>query len=141
MNSCTIAKTSDKSEDTKDRRDDMAKVLVVDDAAFMCLTIKQMLERNGHTMIGQASTGVEAIKQFTELKPELILMDITMPEMNGVEALERIKAIDPKAKIIICSALAQKEMIAKSIELGVEDFIVKPFKEERLIQAIDKVMR
>ncbi len=119
----------------------MAKVLVVDDAAFMCLTIKQMLERNGHTMIGQASTGVEAIKQFTELKPELILMDITMPEMNGVEALERIKAIDPKAKIIICSALAQKEMIAKSIELGVEDFIVKPFKEERLIQAIDKVMR
>lgn len=125
----------------KDGRDIMAKILVVDDAAFMCLTIKQMLERNGHTMIGQASNGIEAVQKFMELKPELVIMDITMPQMNGVEALKRIKEIDPDSKIIICSALAQQEMLAKAIEYGVEDFVVKPFKEERLIQAIDKVMR
>ena len=140
MNSCTITKTIEKSDDTKDGRDIMAKVLVVDDAAFMCLTIKQMLERNGHTMIGQASTGVEAIQKFTELRPELILMDITMPEMNGVEALERIKEIDPNAKIIICSAMAQKDYIARSIELGVEDFIVKPFQPDRVLEAVKKVV-
>lgn len=116
----------------------MANVLVVDDAAFMCLTIKQMLERNGHTMIGQAANGIEAVEKFAMLKPDIVILDITMPEMNGIEALKRIKIIDSKAKIIICSALGQKEMIAKAIEFGADNFIVKPFKEEHLIQAVEK---
>ncbi len=118
----------------------MAKVLVVDDAAFMCLTIQQMLERNGHTMVGQAANGKEAVEKFALLKPDLVILDITMPEMNGIEALKRIKIIDPKAKIIICSALGQKEMIAKAIEYGAENFIVKPFKEDLLIRAVEKSM-
>ena len=119
----------------------MANILVVDDAAFMCLTIRQMLERNGHTMVGQAANGFEAVEKFTILKPDAVILDITMPEMNGLEALKRIKIIDPKARIIICSALGQKEMIAKAIEYGAENFIVKPFKEEHLIQAVEKVLR
>ena len=118
----------------------MANILVVDDAAFMCLTIQQMLEKNGHTMVGQAANGIEAVEKFVELKPDIVILDITMPEMNGIEALKRIKIIEPDAKIIICSALAQQEMIARAIEFGAEDFIVKPFKEEHLIQAVEKVL-
>lgn len=118
----------------------MANVLVVDDAEFMCLTIKQMLEAEGHTMVGQAANGIEAMEKFVELRPDVVILDITMPEMNGIEALKRIKIIEPKAKIIICSALAQKDMLATAIEYGAEEFIIKPFKAEQLMEAIDKVL-
>ncbi|MBQ8041496.1 MAG: response regulator [Lachnospiraceae bacterium] len=118
----------------------MANILVVDDAAFMCLTIKQMLERNDHVMVGTAANGKEAVERFVELRPDIVILDITMPEMNGIEALRRIKIIEPKAKVIICSALGQQEMIAKAIELGAQQFIVKPFEESRLIEAVDRLM-
>lgn len=119
----------------------MANVLVVDDAAFMRMNIQQMLERKEHTVIGQAMDGVEAVEKFVSLKPDIVLLDITMPKMDGIEALRQIKTIDPKAKVIICSAAGQQSMVTKAIEYGAETFIVKPFTEERLIQAIDKVMQ
>ncbi len=118
----------------------MAKILVVDDAAFMRMTIKKMIEPHGHTVIAEAENGVEAVKKFSEFKPDIVLLDITMPEMNGVEALKRIKEIQPAAKVIICSAMGQQAMVAQTIQYGAKDFIVKPFVEDRLIAAIDKVM-
>ena len=119
----------------------MASVLVVDDAAFMRLTIKQMLEAHGHSMAGEAKNGLEAVKKYNEVKPDVVLLDITMPEMNGIEALKLIKNIDPGAKIVICSALGQQEMVAQAIQFGANDFIVKPFEENRLIAALDRVLK
>lgn len=118
----------------------MAKVLIVDDAAFMRMTIKQMLEKGNHETIGEAGNGIEAVKKFIELKPDVVLLDITMPEMNGIEALRRIKELEPAARVVICSAMGQQAMVAQAIQLGAKDFIVKPFEEDRLIAAINKVM-
>jgi len=119
----------------------MASVLVVDDASFMRMTIKKMLEANGHTMVGEAATGVEAIERYAQLKPDVVILDITMPEMNGIEALKRIKVLDPKARVIICSAAGYRDKLAQAIENGAEQFVVKPFEAAHLIGAIEKVMR
>ena len=118
----------------------MAKVLIVDDAAFMRMTIKQMLEKGGHEAIGEAGNGIEAVKKFIELKPDIVLLDITMPEMNGVEALKRIKELEPTAKVVICSAMGQQAMVIESIQAGAKDFIVKPFQAERVLEAVKKVV-
>lgn len=118
----------------------MAGILIVDDAAFMRLTIKQMLEAHGHSMVGEAADGLEAVKKYTELKPDVVMLDITMPEMNGIEALRQIKEINPNAKIIICSAMGQQAMVAQAIQYGAKDFIVKPFEEGRLIAALERVL-
>lgn len=118
----------------------MAGVLVVDDAAFMRMTIKKMLEAHEHTVVGEAENGVEAVKKFIELQPDVVLLDITMPEMNGVDALQRIKELNKDARVVICSAMGQQSMVAQAIQYGAKDFIVKPFQEDRLIAAIDKVM-
>lgn len=119
----------------------MAKVLVVDDAAFMRMTIRKALETNGHSMIGEAASGSEAVDKYRVLKPDVVILDITMPEMNGIEALKRIKEIDANARIIICSALGNQQMLAQAIECGAEDFIVKPFEATHLAAAVDKVMK
>ena len=118
----------------------MASVLIVDDAAFMRMSIKRMLEDNGHSMAGEAANGIEAVEKYLVVKPDVVILDITMPEMNGVEALRRIKILDPEAKIIICTALGQQAMLAQAVEYGATDFIVKPFEVDRLRSAIDKVM-
>lgn len=118
----------------------MASVLIVDDAAFMRMSIKRMLEANGHTMAGEAANGIEAVQMYLDVKPDVVILDITMPEMNGVEALKRIKVLDPNARIIICTALGQQSMLAQAVECGATDFIVKPFEVDRLMFAIDKVM-
>ena len=118
----------------------MAKVLIVDDAAFMRLTIRQMIEPEGRTVVGEAGNGVDAISQFKKLKPDIVLLDITMPDMDGIEALKQIREADPTAKVIICSAVGQQIMIAKAIEAGAQNFIVKPFQKETLIGAINKVL-
>ncbi len=118
----------------------MAGILIVDDAAFMRLTIKKMLEAHGHSMVGEAADGLEAVKKYTELKPDVVMLDITMPEMNGIEALRQIKEINPNAKIIICSAMGQQAMVAQAIQYGAKDFIVKPFEEGRLIAALERVL-
>jgi len=118
----------------------MANVLVVDDAAFMRLTIKKILEENGHAMVGEASNGKEAVMQYEMLKPDVVILDITMPDMNGVQALNKIKEMDPDVKVIICSAMGNQQMIAQTIEGGAKDFVVKPFEPERLVAAVNKVM-
>lgn len=118
----------------------MARVLVVDDAAFMRMKIQQVLEANGHTMAGEAGDGEEAIQKYSMVKPDVVILDITMPGMNGIEALRRIKEIDPKARVIICSAMGYQDLITQAIQLGAQNFIVKPFEDAHLVQAIKKVL-
>lgn len=118
----------------------MSKVMVVDDASFMRMTIRKMLEAHNHTVCCEAENGIDAVKKFIEFKPEVVLLDITMPEMNGVEALKRIKELEPDARVIIVSAMGQQAMVAQAIQYGAKDFIVKPFEEDRLIAAVEKIM-
>lgn len=117
----------------------MAKrVLIVDDAAFMRIKLKDILEKNGYEVAGEAQNGVEAVEKYKEAKPDLVTMDITMPEKDGVEALKEIKSIDPNAVILMCSAMGQQSMVMDAIRAGAIDFIVKPFDTERVIKALDK---
>lgn len=118
----------------------MANILLVDDAAFMRLSLKQMLEPHGHKVIAEAEDGAQAIDRFKACKPDITILDITMPEVSGLDALKSIKELDPQAKVVICSALGQQEQLARAIELGANDFIVKPFQPERMLAAIDKVL-
>ena len=115
-------------------------ILIVDDAAFMRMMIKDILSKNGYTVAGEAENGVKAIEKYNELKPDLVLMDITMPDKDGIQALKDIKAADPNAKIIMCSAMGQQAMVIESIQAGAKDFIVKPFQADRVIEAVKKVV-
>ncbi|SRR6056297_658220 len=120
----------------------MAKgVLIVDDAVFMRMMIKDILEKNGYSVAGEAENGLKAIEAYKNLKPDIVTMDITMPEMNGIEALKGIKEIDPNAKVVMCSAMGQQSMVIEAIESGAGDFIVKPFNGERVIEAISRVLK
>jgi two-component system, chemotaxis family, chemotaxis protein CheY len=116
------------------------RVLVVDDLAFIKLIIRDILEKRGFQVIGEASNGIEAIELYTKLKPDVVLMDITMPRMDGIQALSKIMELDKNAKVIMCSALGQQKLIVQAIKLGAKDFIVKPFKPERIIGAIKKTL-
>ncbi|APC49180.1 response regulator [Virgibacillus halodenitrificans] len=118
----------------------MAKILITDDAAFMRMQLKDILTKLGHEVIGEAENGQVAIEKFQELQPELVTMDITMPEMNGVEAVKEIKKINPNAKVIMCSAMGQQGMVVEAIQAGAKDFIVKPFTPERIGEAVNKVL-
>lgn len=118
----------------------MKKVLIVDDAIFMRLALKSILEKNGFEVIGEAENGAAGIEKYKELKPDLVTMDITMPEMDGIEALKEIRSIDPKSKVIMISAVGQEANIRKSIVLGAKSFIVKPFKNEHVIKTLTKVL-
>ena len=118
----------------------MASVLVVDDAAFMRMMLKEILEKNGLKVVGEATTGDEAVSLYKELNPDLVTMDITMPEKDGISALKDIKAYDPNAKIIMCSAMGQQAMVIDAIQAGAKDFIVKPFQADRVIEAISKTL-
>ncbi len=116
-------------------------VLIVDDAAFMRMMIKDILSRNNIPILGEAPNGVIAVEKYEELKPQLVIMDITMPEMSGVDALREIKKIDSTANIIMCSALGQQDMVMEAIQVGAKDFIVKPFQEGKLVQAVKKFVK
>ena len=119
----------------------MAKnILICDDAAFMRMMIKDILTKNGYNVAGEAENGVKAIEKYKELNPDLVLMDITMPEMDGIQALKGIKAADASAKVIMCSAMGQQAMVIESIQAGAKDFIVKPFQADRVIEAVKKVV-
>ena len=119
----------------------MAKnILICDDAAFMRMMIKDILTKNGYNIAGEAENGQKAVEKYAELKPDLVLMDITMPEMDGIQALKEIKKIDGGAKVIMCSAMGQQAMVIESIQAGAKDFIVKPFQAERVIEAVKKVV-
>lgn len=118
----------------------MSKVLIVDDACFLRVMLKDILEKNNHEVIGEASNGIEAVKLYKQLKPDLVTMDITMPDMEGIEAVKHIKAFDEHAKIIMCSAMGQEAKIIQSIKAGAKDFIVKPFNEDKLIDSVNKMI-
>ena len=119
----------------------MAKnILICDDAAFMRMMIKDILTKNGYNVVGEAENGAKGVEKYNELKPDLVLMDITMPEMDGIAALKAIKGNDPSASVIMCSAMGQQAMVIESIQSGAKDFIVKPFQADRVIEAVKKVV-
>jgi len=119
----------------------MAKrILVVDDAAFMRMMIKNILSKNGYEVVGEAENGAVAIEMYKKLQPDLVTMDITMPEKDGIEGVKGIRAVDPKASIIMCSAMGQQAMVMEAIKAGAKDFIVKPFQQDRILQAVEKVL-
>ncbi|AWI12160.1 MULTISPECIES: response regulator [Bacillaceae] len=116
------------------------RILIVDDAAFMRMMIKDILVKNGYEVVGEASDGAQAVEKFKELNPDLVTMDITMPEVDGIAALKQIRAIDPNAKVIMCSAMGQQAMVIDAIQAGAKDFIVKPFQADRVLEAIKKTL-
>ena len=115
-------------------------ILIVDDAAFMRMMIKDVLTKNGFTVVGEAENGLKAVEKFKELSPKLTIMDITMPEMDGIEAVKEIKKIDGNANVIMCSAMGQQAMVIEAIQAGAKDFIVKPFQADRVIEAVKKAL-
>ncbi len=119
----------------------MAKnILICDDAAFMRMMIKDILTKNGYNVVAEAENGAKAVEKYQETKPDLVLMDITMPEMDGIQALKKIKSMDPNASVIMCSAMGQQAMVIESIQSGARDFIVKPFQPDRVLEAVKKVV-
>ncbi len=118
----------------------MAKILLVDDAAFMRKVIKDTLSKAGYTDLHEAVDGADAVEKFNELKPDLVLMDITMPNMDGLEALKAIRAADGNANVVMCSAMGQETMVIDAIRSGAKDFIVKPFKGERVLKTVTSIV-
>lgn len=118
----------------------MAKILVVDDAAFMRNMLKVILETGGHEVLCEAANGIEAVEKYKAYRPDVVTMDITMPEMEGIEALRLIRGTDPGAKVIMCSAMGQQKLIVEAIQSGARDFIVKPFQSSRVLEAVTKVL-
>lgn len=118
----------------------MINILIVDDAAFMRMMIKDILEKSGFNVIGEASNGLEAVELYKKEKPDIVTMDITMPKVDGIEAVKLIKEYDNEAKIIMCSAMGQQAMVMDAIRAGAKDFIVKPFQADRVIEVINKVV-
>lgn len=118
----------------------MTKVLVVDDAKFMRVTLATMLQNENYEIAGEAANGKEAIEMYKELKPDIVTMDITMPIMNGIDAIKAIMDFDPNAKIVVCSAMGQQKVVVEAIEIGASDFIIKPFDESRVIDTIGRVL-
>lgn len=115
------------------------KVLVVDDTAFMRIMMRTILEELGYEVIAEAKNGKEAVDEYTKRRPDIVTMDITMPEMDGVEALREIRRLDPKAKVIMCSAMGQRDMVLDAISCGARDFVVKPFQKDRIQEAVSKM--
>ncbi|MCL1819183.1 MAG: response regulator [Oscillospiraceae bacterium] len=116
------------------------RILIVDDAAFMRMMIKEVLTKNGFDVCGEAENGAVALEKYKELTPDLVIMDITMPEVNGIEALKSIKAFNGASKVIMCSAMGQQAMVIEAIQSGAKDFIVKPFQADRVVEAVKKVL-
>jgi two-component system, chemotaxis family, chemotaxis protein CheY len=116
------------------------KIMIVDDAAFMRMMIKDILTKNGYEVVAEAADGAQAVEKYKEFQPDLVTMDITMPEMDGIAALKEIKKINSNAKVIMCSAMGQQAMVIDAIQAGAKDFIVKPFQADRVLEAIGKTL-
>jgi two-component system chemotaxis response regulator CheY len=116
------------------------RILIVDDAAFMRMMIKDILSKNGYEVVGEAENGARALEKYKETLPDLVIMDITMPEVDGIQAVKNIKSIDGNAKIIMCSAMGQQAMVIESIQAGAKDFIVKPFQADRVVDAVKRII-
>ncbi len=117
------------------------RVLVVDDAFFMRMMLSEILSKDGFEVVGEAATGVEALRKYEELRPDIVTMDIVMPEMDGIEATKKIIEMDPGAKIIMCSAMGQQPLVIEALEAGAMDFIIKPFQPQKVIEAVRKALR
>jgi two-component system chemotaxis response regulator CheY len=115
-------------------------VLIVDDLSFMRSVIGDMLQASGFTLCGEAADGRDAVNKYKSLKPDMVILDITMPVMDGLQALEEIKKIDPDSKIVMCSSMSDQDNIIRAIQLGASDFVVKPFKKSRMISAVNKAL-
>ena len=118
----------------------MAKILLVDDAAFMRMMLKDVLTKNGYTDLYEAADGAEAVDKYSEINPDLVIMDITMPNMDGLEALKAIKAKHADANVVMCSAMGQEAMVIEAIKSGEKDFIVKPFKPDRILKTVTTIV-
>lgn len=116
------------------------RIMIVDDASFMRMMIKDILTKHSYEIAGEASNGAEALEKYESFKPDMVILDITMPNMDGLQTLIGLKKIDPDAKVIMCSAMGQEAMVIDAIEAGALDFIVKPFQAERIIKAIQKIL-
>ena len=118
----------------------MPSVLIVDDAAFMRMMLKDILSKNGYEVVGEAENGKVAVSMYEELKPDVVTMDITMPEMDGITAVKEIKKASPDAKVVMVSAMGQQAMVIEAIQAGAADFIVKPFQPDRVLEALGKAI-
>ena len=115
------------------------RVLITDDTAFMRMTLRNVLEKNGYEVVGEAEDGYQAVEQYMLSKPDLVTMDITMPNMDGITAIKKIMEKDPEAKIVVVSAMGQKALVIEALNSGAKDFIVKPFQADRIVEALQKV--
>ena len=120
--------------------DERKTVLIVDDTSYTRIVLRRILEPEGFTIVGEASDGLEAIDMYQKLKPMVVIMDIIMPEMDGIEALKRIRAKDPRANVVMCSSIGQEKMLARAISAGARDYIVKPPRSDRVISAIRAIL-
>ena len=118
----------------------MTRVLIADDASFMRQMIRDIIEPEGFEVVGEASDGVEVIEKFKELHPDMVMMDIVMPKCSGIDSVKGIVAMDPTARIVMCSALGQETLVMEAIEAGAKDFIVKPFKPETVVSTLKKAL-
>ncbi len=118
----------------------MTKVLIVDDAAFMRMVLRNMLTTHGFEIVGEGENGEKGVERYKELRPDVVTMDITMPEMDGITAVKEIMKFDPAAKVIMCSAMGQQAMVLDAIKAGAKDFIVKPFQEDRVLEALNRAI-
>ncbi|UNC91777.1 response regulator [Candidatus Contubernalis alkaliaceticus] len=116
------------------------KILITDDTAFMRMTLKNILQKNGYEIAGEAEDGLQAVEKYKTEQPDLVTMDITMPNMDGISAIKEIMSYDAKAKIIVCSAMGQKSLVIEALSSGAKDFIVKPFQPDRILDAVKKVL-
>lgn len=118
----------------------MAKIMIVDDAAFLRAILKDILLKAGHEVVFEAANGKEAVDRYKAYQPDLVTMDITMPVMEGIQAVKEIRQLDPKANIVMCSAMGQRNLIIEAIQSGAKDFIIKPFQTSRVLEAVDKAI-
>jgi len=119
----------------------LKKVLVVDDTKFMRAILRNILKKKELEVVGEAVNGKDAVDKYQQLKPDLVTMDIIMPEMDGIEAVKKIIAVDPEAKILMCSAMGQQALVIEAIQAGAKDFVIKPFQPTRVLEAIDRTMQ
>lgn len=115
------------------------KTLITDDTAFMRMTLRNILEKNGYEVVGEAADGKQAVDKYRELKPDLVTMDITMPNMDGITAIKSILSVDPEARIVVVSAMGQKALVIEALNAGAKDFVVKPFEADRILEALGKL--
>ncbi len=119
----------------------MTTIQIVDDSRYLRLMIKKILKRHGYEIIAEAGTGEEAIEQYKQIKPDLVTMDVVMPKLNGLMAIKEIIAFDPKARIVVVTALGHEPLIRQALKLGAKDFVVKPFKVEQLVQSVEGALK